>query len=374
MAEFDDPDELLACINKEDIKYLHTGKISPYIFPEKRKIVHEKNLYHLIVRIFAFFIDKNGEVKYLIQKRSNIKKVYPNFYTDSASGHINYKKKLSFKDIIQESERELFEEMGVYAQKIKFYSMQPEPEESFEISYIFIALIDSNIHLNPKEVDIESSRFYSKDELSQLLKAKNFISITKKLWNIFINMDIINLFKEQPELDKKNRCALFIGRFQPFHYGHLHIIKTIVEENKQLKIGIGSSQEYNTKMNPFNFKERKSFITESLKKTGIDFKKITFYEIPDMYDAKKWVDNIFKIVGDFDIIYTPNEWIRNLFLGKKCEIVKPKYYHKDEFNGAYIRELISKNDNKWTELVPKPVIKLIEKIDGIERIKKLNRN
>lgn len=374
MTEFDDPDELLACIKKEDIKYLHTGKISPYIFPEKRKIVHEKNLYHLIVRIFAFFVDKNGTVKYLIQKISKNKKVYPNFYTDSASGHINYKKKLSFKDIIQESERELFEKMGVYPQKIEFYALEQKLEELFEISYIFIALVDSNIHLNPNEVDIEFSRFYSKDELNRLLKAKNFIPIPKKLWNIFINMDIINLFKEKPELDKKNRCALFIGRFQPFHYGHLHIIKTIVEENTQLKIGIGSSQEYNTKMNPFSFKERKSFITESLKKNGIDLKKIIIYEIPDMYDAKKWVDNIFKIVGDFDIIYTPNELMRNLFLGKKCDIIKPKYYHKDEFNGAYIRELILKNDNKWIELVPKPVANLIIKFDGIERIKKLNRN
>lgn len=374
MTEFDDPDELLACIKKEDIKYLHTGKISPYIFPEKRKIVHEKNLYHLIVRIFAFFVDKNGKVKYLIQKRSKNKKIYPNFYTDSASGHINYKKKLSFKDIIQESERELFEEMGVYPQKIEFYALEQKLEELFEISYIFIALVDSNIHLNPNEVDIEFSRFYSKDELNRLLKAKNFIPISKKLWNIFINMDIINLFKEKPELDKKNRCALFIGRFQPFHYGHLHIIKTIVEENTQLKIGIGSSQEYNTKMNPFNFKERKSFITESLKKNSIDLKKIIIYKIPDMYDAKKWVDKIFKIVGDFDLIYTPNEWMRNLFLGKKCDIVKPKYYHKDEFNGVYIRELISKKDNKWIELVPKPVAKLIVKFDGIERIKKLNRN
>ena len=66
--------------------------------------------------------------------------------------------------------------------------------------------------------------------------------------------------------------------------------------------------------------------------------------------------------------------MRNLFLGKKCDIIKPKYYHKDEFNGAYIRELILKNDNKWIELVPKPVANLIIKFDGIERIKKLNRN
>jgi len=369
MAEFDDSDELLACIKKKDIKYLHTGKISPYIFPEKRKIVHEKNLYHLIVRIFAFFVDKNGKVKYLIQKRSKNKKVYPNFYTDSASGHINYKKKLSFKDIIQESERELFEEMGVYPQKIEFYALEQKLEELFEISYIFIALVDSNIHLNPNEVDIEFSRFYSKDELNRLLKAKNFIPIPKKLWNIFINMDIINLFKKKTKLDKKNRYALFIGRFQPFHKGHLHIITKILEENAELKIGIGSSQEENTKINPFSFEERKRFLIETLKSIGVNLERITTYGIPDMYDAQKWVENIFKIIGKFDIIYTPNEWMRNLFLRKKCNIATPEFYKKKEYNGAIIRDLISKNNEKWKNLVPKKVSELIIRFNGVKRIK-----
>ncbi len=35
MTEFDDPDELLACIKKEDIKVTDTSKISPYIFMVK---------------------------------------------------------------------------------------------------------------------------------------------------------------------------------------------------------------------------------------------------------------------------------------------------------------------------------------------------
>ena len=88
-----------------------------------------------------------------------------------------------------------------------------------------------------------------------------------------------------------------------------------------------------------------------------------------MYDAQKWVENIFKIIGKFDIIYTPNEWMRNLFLRKKCNIATPEFYKKKEYNGAIIRDLISKNNEKWKNLVPKKVSELIIRFNGVKRIK-----
>ena len=49
--------------------------------------------------------------------------------------------------------------------------------------------------------------------------------------------------------------ALFIGRFQPFHSGHVDAIKQISE--KEIIIGIGSSQYSGTDDNPYSFEERK---------------------------------------------------------------------------------------------------------------------
>ncbi|MBC8224619.1 adenylyltransferase/cytidyltransferase family protein, partial [Candidatus Bathyarchaeota archaeon] len=31
-----------------------------------------------------------------------------------------------------------------------------------------------------------------------------------------------------------SRTALFVGRFQPFHHGHLHAIRKILEESDDL--------------------------------------------------------------------------------------------------------------------------------------------
>lgn len=58
--------------------------------------------------------------------------------------------------------------------------------------------------------------------------------------------------------------GLYIGRFQPFHIGHLYIIKEALKECEKLVVAIGSAQEARTEKNPFNFYERMSFIAASL--------------------------------------------------------------------------------------------------------------
>ena len=60
--------------------------------------------------------------------------------------------------------------------------------------------------------------------------------------------------------------ALLVGRFQPFHLGHLRLIQTLEKRENlgKLIIGIGSAQFKNTPENPFSFDERKEMITKSL--------------------------------------------------------------------------------------------------------------
>ena len=66
--------------------------------------------------------------------------------------------------------------------------------------------------------------------------------------------------------------ALFIGRFQPFHEGHLDAVKQILAENEQVIIGIGSSQESGTSRNPFDAQQRTEMITKALQNANISQK------------------------------------------------------------------------------------------------------
>ena len=61
---------------------------------------------------------------------------------------------------------------------------------------------------------------------------------------------------------------LFIGRFQPFHLGHLSVVKDIVARNDvgEIIIGVGSSQYDNTEENPYSYEIREEMINRILHK------------------------------------------------------------------------------------------------------------
>jgi len=367
--------EILACIDKKNKKFLQSGQISKYIFPMERTEAHKKNISHLITRFFIFSIAPDGRISYLIQKRGKNKKAFPGYFTDSSSGHINWAKTLDLNKIKENALRELEEEFGIPprdVQKVIFYDLNTESDE---IAYIFLGIVDWNVPLHPdqNELDVRFSRFYTKTELERLLENEKYIDYSKKIWEKLLNVDISSLFEKRKEqsIEKKNGIALFIGRFQPLHHGHIYVIKQILKSKKKVKIGIGSSQLSHTINDPFTSDERKLFIKTALQKRGISSQRYTIYYIQDIFNAKKWVDHVISIVGEFDAVYTNSDWVRELFFDKGIKVEKKITIFKKHFNANNIRNLINKDDKKWKTLVPKEVVQLIEKFNGIHRIKSL---
>lgn len=162
--------------------------------------------------------------------------------------------------------------------------------------------------------------------------------------------------------------ALFIGRFQPFHKGHLKVIKNASREYNKIIIGIGSSQYGNTLENPFTAEERIKMIKKSLDNIGIKNYKIIL--IPDIHNPPKWVDHVLSIFSDFNVILSNNPLTKSLFSEKKYKVIETKLYNKNKYSGKEIRKKII-NDEKWKNLVPKEVYNEIIEIKGIERLKNL---
>ncbi len=367
--------EILACIDKKNKKFLQSGQFSKYIFPMERIEAHKKNVSHLITRFFILSIAPDGTISYLVQKRGKNKKAFPDYFTDSSSGHINWAINLDLNKIKKNALRELEEEFGIpprEVQKVIFYDLNTESDE---IAYIFLGIVDWNVPLRPdqNELDVRFSRFYTKTELEKLLENEKCIDYSKKIWEKLLNANISSLFEKKIEqsIEKKNGIALFIGRFQPLHHGHIYVIKQILKSKKKIKIGIGSSQLSHTINDPFTSDERKMFIKKALQKRGISSQRFTIYNIQDIYNAKKWVDHVISIVGEFDSVYTNSDWVRELFFDKGIKVEKKITIFKKHFNANNIRNLINKNDKKWKTLVPKEVVQLIEKFNGINRIKSL---
>lgn len=163
--------------------------------------------------------------------------------------------------------------------------------------------------------------------------------------------------------------ALFVGRFQPFHKGHLKVIQKASKKYNEIVIGIGSSQYGFTLDNPFTADERKLMIEKSLRKIGVKNYKIVL--IPDIHNPPKWVDHVLSIVSDFDVVISNNLLTKKLFLEKGYKVEKTPVYYKNKYSGKEIRKRMT-TGKKWKHLVPMETFDVIRNVDGMERIYKVN--
>lgn len=58
------------------------------------------------------------------------------------------------------------------------------------------------------------------------------------------------------------RYALYIGRFQPFHEGHIWCIKKIINEGNNVCIAVMDIHNLEPKNNPYNYEEVYTMITD----------------------------------------------------------------------------------------------------------------
>lgn len=165
--------------------------------------------------------------------------------------------------------------------------------------------------------------------------------------------------------------AIFIGRFQPFHKGHLKAIKWILKKEKEIFIIIGSSQQSFTKNNPFSFSERKKMIKNALIEEGIGHFKI--YGMTDLIKSDiLWAKQLLKRIKhkpEEIIIFTKNPWTKKSFqkIGVKVRS-HPMFFN--ELSATQIRKKIAKDQN-WRNLVPEMVSNFLREIKGKERIKSI---
>jgi len=159
--------------------------------------------------------------------------------------------------------------------------------------------------------------------------------------------------------------ALFIGRFQPFHKGHLKLIVNLYKKYNKIMIGIGSSQYSHKKDNPFTSDERKKMISETLKANNV--KNFQIILIPDIHNPPKWVEHVLQLTNDFDVVITNNSFTKKLFEEKGFKVRSTDLYDKDKFSGTVIRKKMINNEN-WIDLVPETVYDYIKNIDMKKRL------
>ena len=113
--------------------------------------------------------------------------------------------------------------------------------------------------------------------------------------------------------------GLLIGRFQPFHLGHLDAVMFGLSKVENLWIGIGSSNKHNERRNPFSVDERREMIISSIEPSIINSIKI--FNIPDVDNHKKWAFHVDSIVPKYDLVFTNDEFTHILFEKHKSKVI-----------------------------------------------------
>lgn len=159
--------------------------------------------------------------------------------------------------------------------------------------------------------------------------------------------------------------GLLIGRFQPFHLGHLEAFRFALTKVDKLWIGIGSSNKPPEKSNPFTADERKEMILASIDESIRN--RIQIFYIPDFDNHEKWAEHIDTIVPGFDVIFTNDEMTQTLYSKRGKKFIEVIFKDREILSGTNVREKIL-GDQVWKDLVPEGTKNFLEKMDAKKRL------
>ncbi len=172
---------------------------------------------------------------------------------------------------------------------------------------------------------------------------------------------------------KKISRALYVGRFQPFHLGHLEAVKYILRDSSEVVIVIGSAQHSYTLENPFTAGERAVMIRLALNEAGIDSSRYFIIPVTDLDIHGIWVSWVASFVPPFDVVYTNEPLTKRLFMESGFKVMSIPFFKREVCSATEVRRRIMNNEN-WEELIPKSIVEFIREKDGVKRLQELAKS
>ncbi len=166
--------------------------------------------------------------------------------------------------------------------------------------------------------------------------------------------------------------GLYVGRFQPFHLGHLKAVNDCLDRVQELTIAIGSAQLNHEPNNPFTISERMLMIRTALTDAEIDPKRWQLIPILDARAHHAWTSWVEILVPKYEIVFTNDPLTTRLFREKHVTVEEISLLDREIYSATEVRRRIAGNED-WKKLVPQSIARIIEKIDGISRISDFGR-
>jgi len=163
--------------------------------------------------------------------------------------------------------------------------------------------------------------------------------------------------------------ALYVGRFQPFHKGHLEAVKSILSECGEVVVAIGSSQRSHEPDNLFTAGERVEMAYESLKEAGLADRCLIVC-VPDINYNALWVRHVSVLSPRFDVVYSNNSLVSTLFREAGAKVKQLKAARRKEFDGTHVRGLMLRG-GEWEKLLPPAAARVALKAKAASRLREV---
>jgi nicotinamide-nucleotide adenylyltransferase len=180
------------------------------------------------------------------------------------------------------------------------------------------------------------------------------------------------VFKLKTEAQLMANRGLYVGRFQPFHLGHLDAIKNILKEVDEIIIVIGSAQYSHNSINPFTAGERLVMVRQALAEAEIDASRVWVVPVPDVHLHMMWVSNVEGYTPRFKVAYSNEPLTRRLFTEAGYKVKSLPFFERALYSSTVVRKKMLSGES-WKALVPKSVADFILEIDGVNRLRDLTR-
>ena len=159
-----------------------------------------------------------------------------------------------------------------------------------------------------------------------------------------------------------------MGRFQPFHLGHMALIQQAMAECDDIIIAVTSTQYNYLGKDPFTAGERVEMIRNSMRESGASPDRYMILGLENQHNVATWPAYLKATLPPFQRAYSGNPYVAMLLHDYGIEVVRPKMLDRDAFNATALRRMMAYGGD-WRGRVPPAVARFVESIDGEGRMR-----
>ena len=149
----------------------------------------------------------------------------------------------------------------------------------------------------------------------------------------------------------KNKLAVYIGRFQPFHLGHKHVLDEALKVAQEVLVLVGSANASRSIKNPFTYEEIEAHIKGCYALSNVHVEPLNDFT----YEEGQWQTEVQEIVEQYEpnssnvalVGYEKDSSSYYLSHFPQYASIGVSYF--DNINATQIRELYFKGVNRYMQ-------------------------